>query len=382
MRIGLITGEYPPMQGGVADFTRELGRALLALGHEIHVLTSRSGGGVATDGLKVSASVSNWNRASLRTVQQWVAQNELDVINLQYQTAAYDMAPLIHLLPRLTGDTPFVATFHDLRVPYLFPKAGPIRDWWVLRLARDASAAIVTNVEDERRLRLAGVVSHTARIPIGSNISGKLPGSYDRSAWRKKLGVGPEECLIAYFGFLNSSKGVDVLLKAMAAAVSTGLPLKLVIIGGRTGASDPTNAAYAREIDALAEVLGLGERVTWTGFVESGDVSAFLTCADLCALPFVDGVSFRRGSYMAALAHGCPTVTTIPGQPIPELQERENVMLVPPGDVEALAAALVELASDEALRQRLGQGASALHAQFTWDRIAAQTASLFAGLLK
>jgi len=40
MRIGLITGEYPPMQGGVGDFTHELGKALAALGHEVHVLTS------------------------------------------------------------------------------------------------------------------------------------------------------------------------------------------------------------------------------------------------------------------------------------------------------------------------------------------------------
>ena len=40
MRIGLITGEYPPQQGGVGDFTRELARALIAAGHEAQVITS------------------------------------------------------------------------------------------------------------------------------------------------------------------------------------------------------------------------------------------------------------------------------------------------------------------------------------------------------
>ena len=40
MRILFITGEYPPMQGGVADYTRELGRALVELGHDVGVLTA------------------------------------------------------------------------------------------------------------------------------------------------------------------------------------------------------------------------------------------------------------------------------------------------------------------------------------------------------
>ena len=42
MQIGLITGEYPPMQGGVGDFGRELGQTLVELGHEVHVITGKS----------------------------------------------------------------------------------------------------------------------------------------------------------------------------------------------------------------------------------------------------------------------------------------------------------------------------------------------------
>ena len=40
MRIGLVTGEFPPMEGGVGAFTEQLGRALKALGHEVHIITS------------------------------------------------------------------------------------------------------------------------------------------------------------------------------------------------------------------------------------------------------------------------------------------------------------------------------------------------------
>lgn len=380
MRIGLITGEYPPMQGGVADFTREIGRAFVAQGHTVCVLTGQQGTGLADDGIVVDASVSNWNRASLGAVARWTRVQRLDVVNLQYQTAAYHMAPLIHLLPALIRQIPFVTTFHDLRVPYLFPKAGLLRDWWVLRLARDADGAIVTNGEDERELFRAGGVRRIERIPIGSNIMPSLAANFDRDAWRARIGVGPDETLIAYFGFMNRSKGVDVLLRAVAAAHSRETPIRLVMIGGRTGASDPTNAAYAAEIEALQTELGLQDRVIWTGYVESEAVSAYLAAADCCALPFADGLSFRRGSLMAALAHGCAIVTTAPAIPLPEVRDDVHMRLVPPDNVAALASALQELAQDTALRLRLREGALALHTQFSWERIASRTAALFAAV--
>jgi len=42
MHIGLVTGEYPPDQGGVGDFTSQLGRVLAELGHRVHVITGTS----------------------------------------------------------------------------------------------------------------------------------------------------------------------------------------------------------------------------------------------------------------------------------------------------------------------------------------------------
>ena len=83
---------------------------------------------------------------------------------------------------------------------------------------------------------------------------------------------------------------------------------------------------------------------------------------------------------MAALAHGRPVISTSPRVPLPELCEGENVLLVPPDDSEALAAAVARLAADPALRQRIGDGAKVLSRQFSWDHIATRTANLFARL--
>src|SRR5258707_11666672 len=151
MRIGFVTGEYPPMQGGVGAFTQELARALVMQGHDVYVLTDRTVPSSEAPHLHITGSVTSWSRASLGLIRQWVRANRLDMVNVQYEAAAFKMSPLIHFLPRLLGDIPCVTTFHDLLVPYLFPKAGPLRFKALLTLARHSSAVIVTNSQDERR---------------------------------------------------------------------------------------------------------------------------------------------------------------------------------------------------------------------------------------
>ncbi len=391
MRIGLITGEYPPMQGGVGAFSRELAAALAQQGHNVYVLTNRRAKDSSEPDIDVTGTVSGWNRASLFTARHWVQANRLDVVNIQYEAAAYQMAQLVHFLPQILRfqitirkaqyaaplhHVPVITTFHDLLVPYLFPKAGPLRYQAILALARASNGVIVTNLQDERQLKARGITC-LRQIPIGSNIRAEVPPDYDRSAWRKRHNISDDAILIGYFGFMNTSKGVDTLLKGAAAAIDQGVNAHVLMIGGRTGSSDPTNAAFAEQIDQLIAQLDLGARVHWTGFVDDRQVSAYLSACDMVALPFNDGVSFRRGSFMAALAHGCPIITTTPQIDLPELQDGENARLIPPGSPEALANAIRELANDSALRQRLGANARILAQRFTWDNIAAQTVAFF-----
>jgi glycosyltransferase involved in cell wall biosynthesis len=379
MRIGFITGEYPPMQGGVGAFTQEMARAMAAQGHEVRVLTNMQAEDANTPGVPVDAVIERWRWGALRTVDGWARVHALDAVNIQYQTAAYNMSPFIHLLPRrLRGTVPVFTTFHDLREPYLFPKAGELRTLAVLALARDAAGAIVTNREDEEILAADPSIANLRRIAIGSNIAAaNKPPDYTRAKWRKKVGAGAGDLLIGYFGFLNASKGAHVLVGAAKKAQDAGVPARVLMIGGRLGASDPTNAKYSQTIDDLINYLGIQNRVHWTGFVTDDEVSAYFDACDLCALPYRDGVSLRRGTFMAAIAHGCPVITTMPFIDIPELRPGENVHLIQRRDADALAEAIIDLADKPAVRKQLGEGARKLAALFTWDRLAAQTVAFF-----
>jgi glycosyltransferase involved in cell wall biosynthesis len=385
LRVGMISGEFPPAQGGVGDFTTQLTLALARAGHQVAVLTSHGAGAAgepAQEGLTVHRSLRGWGWGSWRALARLADYLGCDVLNVQYQTAAYRMHPAINFFPgwlRRRGGPPVVVTFHDLRVPYLFPKAGGLRWRAVRALAQGAAGVVVTTREDERALAAEGLaLPHLARIPIGSNIAPQLPTGFDRSEWRARWGVAPGDLLLGYFGFLNERKGGNELIGTLALLVERGLPAHLLLIGGRLGTADPTNAAFAAHVDALIAARGLPARVHSTGFVAPEEVSASLAAVDVCVLPYHEGASLRHGSLHACLAHARPIATTTPEVETPELVDGANVRLVPPHDVAALAAAVAELAIDPARAARLGAAAGLLAREFTWERIAARTAELYA----
>jgi glycosyltransferase involved in cell wall biosynthesis len=378
LKIGIVTGEYPPHQGGVGDYSREVALALAALGHEVHVIAHVD---AHTDpSIHLHPIIRAWNFPSLHRIRQLAHSIPLDIVNLQYQAAAYQMTPPIHFLPWWLG-LPSVVTFHDLLVPYLFPKAGGLRRAAVNLLARSASGVIVTNPADHAQLKHDPKIKHLTEIPIGSNIQPfALHTGKPNPDYRSRFGLKPNDTVIGYFGFLNASKGGATLLRAFAQLPPTNS--YLLIIGGRTGTSDPTNTAYADEIDSLAAELGITDRIIRTGYLPQRETTeAFLAC-DLMAMPYVDGVSFRRGTFMACLAHGMPTITTEPIAPLPELRDGENVRLVERENPIALANTIQNLLENPGLQAKLAVGAAVLAGQFTWDKIAVHTASFFETVLQ
>jgi polysaccharide biosynthesis protein PslF len=418
MRIALLTGEYPPQPGGVGDYSQRLGQALLERGHQVFVFTIDDARFTIHDldntnrNSEMVHSASTWGWGMWRDTIAALGRIGPDVLHIQYQTGAYNMRPAVNLLPwRLRGlpsRPALVVTAHDLLLPYLFPKAGPLRGWVTRRILHDADAVVVTNAADFAQLadkqqtahgevatnitghRRSTIVDRRSSIrrlkliPIGSNIPVAPPDDFERERWRARLGIQPTQTLLAYFGLSSRNKGLDTLLRALARLPED---VRLLVIGG--AATAPEDRAFATEVDRLIGELGLTQRLTITGQCPAREASAHLLAADIAALPFVDGASFRRGSLLAALAHGLPTVTTSSVEPraesreLPEphsvldsrfslldLADGENVLLVPPADHVALAGAIERLAGDTALRATLAAGGRALAGHFSWQEIA------------
>jgi glycosyltransferase involved in cell wall biosynthesis len=172
--------------------------------------------------------------------------------------------------------------------------------------------------------------------------------------------------VVLCFGVVRDYKGVDVLLDAFRSVPEA----ELWVVGRPLGVS----------IDAL-RALGPPGRVRFVErYVSDLELPAYFRRADLVALPHrnVD----MSGVLFAGLAFGKAMVLSDVGGFREVVEEHGAGRLVPPGDPEALAAAIGELLADETGRLVLEQRALAAAAgPFSWDRIAGQTLAVYERLL-
>lgn len=152
---------------------------------------------------------------------------------------------------------------------------------------------------------------------------------------------------VLFLGRLGKRKGTFDLLRAFAPVAPQFANVRLICAG---------DGAIA-EAQALAEELGIGERVECPGWLSPDDAARQLSQASLFVLP-----SYAEGLPMAlleAMARGLAVITTPVGG-IPEVvRHMENGYLVAPGDIGGLSRALTELLASEDLRRRLGSAARA-----------------------
>ena len=156
---------------------------------------------------------------------------------------------------------------------------------------------------------------------------------------------------------------------------SRGRRARLVIAGGIAAHLYEERAAYAKELEALATSLGVHQDIVWTGFLpwDSDDASLCLHAADVCVLPFDDGISLNNSTFGAAATHRLPIITTRGESIESPFRHNENVVLCPPRDADALAVAIEALMDGPELRERLTTGVSAMRDEwFSWDRAAAR----------
>jgi glycosyltransferase involved in cell wall biosynthesis len=155
-----------------------------------------------------------------------------------------------------------------------------------------------------------------------------------------------------FVGRLEPEKGLDLLLKASAAA---SVAHTLVLVG--SGSLEP-------ELRLLSVRLGIAERVRFAGHVSQGDLPAYLAVADFLVLPSVTTKRVKETwGLVVNEAMNCqlPVIATdaVGAAAGGLVVDGETGLVVPEGDVVALAGALDRLSSDTLLRLSLGQAASA-----------------------
>lgn len=173
------------------------------------------------------------------------------------------------------------------------------------------------------------------------------PVRSDRAAVREEIGTGRDAVVIAQASRLEPWKGHRLHLEALHRL--RDLPdWECWQIGGPQRRKE---AEYAAELRTLAQQLGIDDRVRWLG--ERSDVPRLLAAADLHCQPNTGPEPFGI-AFVEALRAKLPVVTTAIGAAV-EIVDSSCGMLTPPGNPDALAAALRRLIGNPELRLRLGE---------------------------
>ena len=380
-KVLFVTGEYPPMVGGVGRFTAELAAALQVQGAQIAILTDEQVTVSAeSDAVQVLPGRRSWSWGILSEIPARARAVGAEWVHVQYQTAAYRMHPAINALPYFLRRQGLRAawTYHDLRIPYLFPKAGARLRNWVTRLPlRAADAVVVTNQSDWEAVQGQVQRGQLHRIPIGNDIKSRRFSTEERIQRRAARGYGSGQLVLGYFGFLNASKGGLTLIETLAALAGEERDVHLLMIGERVGASDETNFRYLQRVEASIAEHGLENRVQWTGHQQDAEVAADFNAIDVMVMPYEDGMSMRRSTLTAALANGCAIVTTHPQDPTPEVRADSDLILVPPRDPAAAAEGVRRIAEAPRLAEKLRVNARKAARQFSWEVIAARHLEMY-----
>jgi glycosyltransferase involved in cell wall biosynthesis len=177
-------------------------------------------------------------------------------------------------------------------------------------------------------------------------------------------------CHLLFLGNLDARKGVPELLRALASPTMKLRHWRATLAGG--GPID----AFRKS----AEDLGILDRLCFPGWLDEVGVNALCADADVLVLPsYAEGLAM---SVLEGLSHGLAVVTTPVGAHTEVIQPDVSGILVPPGDVPALADALARVIEDDSLRSRLARGARDRFLEgFDVRRYAARLGQLHADLL-
>lgn len=205
------------------------------------------------------------------------------------------------------------------------------------------------------------------------------PRRMDREAARAGLGLRDDRPVLAVIAQITPWKGQDDAIRLTRLLKDRGRPVRLLVVGAVTFASDATrydNAAYRIGLDRLVAELGLRDDVVFTGQRE--DVPAILRATDVLLVPSWEE-PFGR-TVIEGMAMGVAVVATCVGGPAEIVSDGDDGLLLAPRRPDLWADTVGRLLADPEQRARIAQRGRRTAANFSRDRHVAAIVELYSEL--
>lgn len=307
-------------------------------------------------------------RRSWERVADYCLKNQVDVIHVQW----YIFSPLdwyYHCQLRAKGIR-VITTIHDL-LPFnkkfydpFFHKKIYVGADAVVNQARMNEEVLVKEFGVER--------SRITYVPHGHYMEYAENATMEES--RKRLNIPADRPMILFFGQIKTVKGVDVLLEALP-KVAKRYPNVLCVIAGKVWKDD--FSVYQDMIDTLQ----IGDNVrTDIRFIGDDEIKYYFNAADIVALPYRQ--IYQSGVVLLAYAYEKPVVATTEGEFLTVVKPNKTGLLVPSGNADALADALIwYLDHPEQAKQFGVDGKADLMVRLSWDTIAKSVVQIYEKVL-
>ncbi len=360
----LVTSALRISHSSVVDAWRERDRELERLGVRVTLVCAESWeeGGARVEfrgegddfavGARTIGRHPNLFLFDPRPIWRLLARRDIDLLDLQEEPFSLVAAEVLLLCAARRVRRPFVV-YSAQNLDKHYPPPFRWIERWVL--AR-AAGAYPCNTAAGERLRRRGFSGVLAVLPLGVDVDRYHPA--DREAPVEGLRVG-------YVGRLARHKGVHVLIEAVAGLEGC----TLVLVG-----EGPERASLARQIAAA----DLSSEVSFLGHLVEDALPACYRGLDVLAVPSLPTASWTEQFgrvVVEAMASGVPVVASTAGA-LPDVVGDAG-LLVPPGDSNALRAALLRLSTDPELWGDLRRRGLERAERFRWSAVAASQRDLY-----
>jgi glycosyltransferase involved in cell wall biosynthesis len=366
VKIAMIAAALPPQLDGIGDYSARIAEEL-AKHCSVTVYTGDDAAHNPISGCNVVSAFTPQSPASVWQLTDKIAAEKPDWVLLQYNPFSFGrrgwnpyLASAMAAIKKRSPGTRLAVMAHETFVPlsgFVWYVMGTYQRWQFLQLGR-AADLLFLSIEPWAK-EFAGWFPKipVRHLPVGSNMPRV---EISREEARERLGIAPETFVVGLFGQAHISRMLDWIGDTVQSLYRDDSRILLLYIGPHAD----NVRAVAGDVPLIAE-----------GPFPPEEVSRRFAAMDVYLVPFIDGVSTRRTSFMTGLLHGIPTVSTVGyhSDSVLVAEDGKAFLLSAINEREVFQNQVRRLRTETELRMRIGATGERLYREnFTYERVAEQ----------